>query len=158
LIGQAGFIQALDLRMTMFANLILAVFASTSSAAIPESAQESVLRQWLQPNADFVYCLSVDGADADPQLVRKLSQAGLELAVASECVAVTNPRQGSFHRDSRRKALFIYLKDFRQNDSITAELSVETYHHGLWASGNTIRLQLKDGLWTPVETLPGWVS
>ncbi|WP_213605466.1 hypothetical protein [Pseudoxanthomonas japonensis] len=143
----------------MLATITLAILlASASSSSIPESAKESVLRQWLQPNSDFVYCLSIDGSDADAQLIQSLSHPELDLAAASECEAVTNPREGSFHRKSGQKALFIYLKDFRQTDANTAELSVETYHHGLWASGNTVRLQLNDGLWIPVETIPGWVS
>ncbi len=142
----------------MLATLIFAILTSASPSEIPDSAKESVLRQWLQPNADFVYCLSIDGADADPQLIQRLSQPGLDLSAASDCEEVTNPRVGSFHRESGRKAMFIYLKYFRQTDRNTAELSVETYHHGLWASGNTVRLQLRDGLWTPVETVPGWVS
>lgn len=136
-----------------------ALASQAAHAAIPGDIQIVVFEHALpKEQGRFVYCLGVDGRDASSGVLDSLRHQGLPLFKASDCKAVANPREGSTHKSTGQAAIFYYLLDFKAVGPTSATIVLETYHHGLWASGNIIRLEWKGEAWRVEEELPGWVS
>lgn len=140
--------------------LLAALMPQAVRAATSDDIQTVVLEHALpKEQGHFVYCLGVDGRDVSSAVFDRLRRTtGLRLSNASECTSVANPREGSIHAASGQPAIFYYVLEFRMDGPASATVMLETYHHGLWASGNRLRLEREDGMWHVVETLPGWVS
>lgn len=146
---------------TWLASLLpfMMLISQASHAAIPDDIQAVVFERTLPKDKErFVYCLGVDGQDASAFTLAHLQRTGLPLFKASECTAVANPREGSVHTATGQSAIFYYLRDLKMDGPTSATVMLETYHHGLWASGNTLRLEQREGAWRVTEVLPGWVS
>ncbi|MCR6625876.1 MAG: hypothetical protein NVV67_06330 [Pseudoxanthomonas sp.] len=146
---------------TWLASLLpfAALMPQAVPAAIPEEIQVIVFEHTLpKEKGRFVYCLGVDGQDASAVTLERLQHTGLPLFRASECTVVANPHEGSVHATTGRPAIFYFLRDLEMDGSTSATIRLETYHHGLWGSGNTLRLEKNEGSWRVAEMLPGWVS
>lgn len=139
--------------------LLMVLMPQAAGATMPGDIQAAVFEHVLpKDKGRFVYCLGVDGQDTPAVILDRLQRTGLPLFRASECKAVANPREGSVHTATGQPAIFYYLIDFKRDGPRSATVMLETYHHGLWASGNTLRLKQKKGTWRVAEILPGWVS
>lgn len=138
---------------------IAASLSPAAHATMPEDVQGIVFEYALPKDPGrFAYCLRVDGHDASPAAFDHLRHTKLPLFKASDCKAVANPREGSIHRERGQAAIFYSLLNFKVDGPASATVLLEAYHHGLWGSGNTLRLERRDGTWHVVEVLPGWVS
>lgn len=146
---------------TWLASLLpfVALMPQAVLATIPDDIQAAVFEHMLPKARErFVYCLGVNSQDASPATFDRLQRTGLPLFKASTCKVVANPREGSIHATTGQPAIFYYLLDLKMEGPTSATVTLETYHHGLWGSGNTLRLERKDGAWHVAEILPGWVS
>ncbi|MBA2237476.1 MAG: hypothetical protein H0W24_02065 [Lysobacter sp.] len=101
-----------------------------------------------------VVCLSVDGRDAPPGLVRALmSKATHALVPASECQRVAEEDRGSFHRDSGAEATLLEISGFRPAAPDAGQVEVSAYHHRMWASYKTLEVRRIEGAWKVVRVI-----
>ena len=134
------------------------LFATTAFAEVQIQIQELVFGQQMSKyTSEFVYCLSVDGEDVTSDMITRLARDDFTIVGASKCTQNIDMRTGgSFHTDSRRKAMFVRVRDFSSEGFGQAIVSWESYHHGLFAEGSKLRLALSDGVWRVVGAFDSW--
>lgn len=143
----------------LLALCILATFADAASAEVPLEVQELVFGALLpEESVGFIYCMSVDGEDIAPGVLARLQRADLTIVAASECTQNRNPRTGSVHNASGKKAMFYRLSDFSVGEETGATVKFESYHHGARAEGGTVMLESTDGAWRVTGVFRTWVA
>jgi hypothetical protein len=139
---------------------LVSVIASPVFAEVPVQVQELVFEQQMSRNTnEFVYCLSVDGEDVTSEMIAQLARDDFTIVGASECTQNRDMRTGgSFHTGSRRKAIFIRVRNFLSEDPGQAIVEWESYHHGLYAEGSKLRLEVSDEVWRVVQIFEAWTA
>ena len=136
------------------------LFVSTAFADVPIQIQELVFEQEMSKHSsEFVYCLSVDDEDASSDVVTQLARDDFTIVGASKCTQNIDVRTGgSFHTDSRRKAMFVRVMNFSSEDPTHAIVEWESYHNGFYAEGSKLRLELSDGVWRVIQRFEAWIA
>src|SRR5688572_18534248 len=94
------------MRFTLQTLLCLLVVGCSKNT--PSELAGLVIRtQFHDVPPDSVACISVDGHDADEQLLHALGDLGVKVVPGSACVYVANPGEGSYESETRRKAVLV---------------------------------------------------
>lgn len=147
--------RALNPQTSIAFALALSIALPACSAGTPvDLAKLAILAEMRDAPGDSVLCISVDRADASPQLLGALAKAGRKFVPASECVYVMDTNRGSYHRPSGQSATLI---DVTANASRT-EVKYVSKHHGKWGMGVTLKVKQIDGHWRIVDTVDRWAN
>ena len=135
------------------------LLANAAFAEVPTQVQEFIFGQQMSRNSsEFVYCLSADGEDVPSDMIDRLARDGFTIVGESKCTSNRDVRTGgSFHTDSRRKAMFVRVRNFSSEDPSHAIVEWETYHNGFYGEGSKLRLELSDGVWRVVGIFDAWL-
>jgi hypothetical protein len=87
-----------------------------------------------------------------------VAQKNAEVVPGSECVQVLDVHTGSYHKATRRAALFVKLSEYHRIDNTHATIHLVTYRHGLWAGGSTLLLETTPNGWVVSSKRAEWVS
>lgn len=138
-----------------FALASLITLPACSTGGTPEDLAELAIRAEMRDAPDdSVLCISVDKADAAPQLLHALAKTGRKFVPASECVYVMDTNRGSYHRPSNQSATLI---DVTANVSKT-EVKYVSKHHGKWGMGVTLKVKQIDGQWRIEDAVDRWAN
>ena len=129
-------------------------------APIPDPISVVVIENLIpigQGSTDLIYCLRIDGKDANPEVLQALRTTNLKVVPASQC-EFTQDDEVSVHRPSGNRASFISLENFSTYGETSAELDGATFRGKL--SGSVVRfdLHLNAGKWQVVGQTPAGVS
>ena len=130
--------------------LVAALALPACSAGMPtELAEVAILEEMEGIPKDFVSCISVNGKDADPDLLSRLSKTGRSFVAASECTYVMDVSKGSYHQSTGSKAILI---DVESNITFS-EVKYVSRHNGKWGVRVTLKVKQGDGKWRVVEAV-----
>ncbi|MDR0184727.1 hypothetical protein [Lysobacter arvi] len=134
-----------------------------SLAQIPQPLAAAVFTQELPNTRIDVACLSIDGADASPELVQAMQPLlaqprGRDVVPASQCVRNSDDEVGSSQRGTGKPAVIVDVHAFRpqsrdDDGRVTGTLEVTAYHHRLSGSYKTLEVKQTDQGWQVARTL-----
>jgi hypothetical protein len=135
----------MKLRFISLAFLILVVGCARST---PSDLAALVIRtQFRDVPAGAVACISVDGHDADKDLLHDLEGIGAPVVPASKCTQVgLHP---SYERDSGRPAVQVDVTSHLDRD----EVVYFSRYHAKWAMRVVVKVRRAKGTWTIVEVV-----
>jgi hypothetical protein len=96
-----------------------------------------------------VACISVDGHDADSNLLHNLDGIGAPVIPGSRCTYVATPSQASHERDSNRPAVLVDVTSHLDRD----EVVYVSRHHAKWAMRVVLKVRKENGTWKIVDTV-----
>ena len=138
--------SSLRLALALAAAFVL----PACSAGMPaELAEVAILEEMNGIPKDFVSCVSVNGKDADPDLLNRLSKTDRSFVPASECTYVMDVSKGSYHQGTGRKAILIDV----ESNITRSEVKYVSRHNGKWGVRVTLRVKQDDGKWRVVEAV-----
>ena len=140
-------------RVLVAAFALLTVNALHAQSATPTDLASALFIDKAAPELqkDAMLCLSVDETDVNPALLKSLRNKDERFVVASDCVRVSDTSKGSFHEATKKPAYFISIFNFRPLENGDAHISFSIFHHGTWASHQTLLVQKTDGQWKVVK-------
>lgn len=141
---------ASEFTMRLALVVLVSVLVGGCSKATPLELAELVIRsQFRDVPADAVACISVDGRDADEQLLSALKNIGSEVMPGSACVYVADPSRGSYERKSGRKAVIVEV--VTRPDQGEAEYL--SRYHAKWAMRVVLKVRHENGVWRVVDVV-----
>ena len=129
---------------------------TAKNAPIPDPIAVVVIENLIpigKGSTDLIYCLRIDGKDANPEVLQALQTTNLKVVPASQC-EFTQDDEISVHRPSRNRASFISLENYSTYGETSAEIDGATFTGKL--SGSIVRfdLHLNSGKWQVVGQTP----
>lgn len=100
-----------------------------------------------------VMCLSVDGRNPLPDVMRGVGSQDHLLVPANHCVRNADVETGSTHGTSGQDAEILEVTAFRPSAPDAGTVEFSAYHHRMWARYKTFEVRRIDGQWKVVKTL-----
>ncbi|QSX77135.1 hypothetical protein [Agrilutibacter solisilvae] len=127
---------------------------STAIAAggTPEALAQAVFaRELTQRN--MVLCLTVDGRDASPAVIRWVRPTGQGAVPGSACLRDYDPARGSIEKKTGKPALLAAVHSFKSTGANSGTIEFESFHHGEFAHYKTLEVRRTGGRWQVVKVL-----
>ena len=100
-----------------------------------------------------VVCLSVDGRNPLPDVMRGVGSQDHLIVPATHCARVPDIEKGSYHGTSGKDAEILEVTAFRPTAPDAGTVEFSAYHHRMWARYKTFEVRRIDGQWKVVKTL-----
>jgi hypothetical protein len=113
----------------------------------------AVLNAEIQKTVMPVVCVSVDGRNPLPDVMRGIGSQDHLLVPANHCVRNADVDKGSTHGTSGKDAEILEVTAFRPTAPDAGTVEFSAYHHRMWARYKTFEVRYIDGQWKVVKTL-----
>ncbi|TWI07344.1 hypothetical protein [Aerolutibacter ruishenii] len=100
-----------------------------------------------------VVCVSVDGRNPLPDVMRGIGSRDHLIVPANHCVRNADVDKGSIHGTSGQDAEILDVTAFRPSAPDAGTVEFSAYHHRMWARYKTFEVRHVDGQWKVVKTL-----
>lgn len=100
-----------------------------------------------------VVCVSVDGRNPLPDVMRGIGSPDHLIVPANHCVRNPDVDRGSTHGTSGKDAEILEVTAFRPSAPDAGTVEFSAYHHRMWARYKTFEVRRIDGQWKVVKTL-----
>ena len=131
-------------------TVLLSVLVVGCSRGTPSELAEMVIRsQFSDVPSDSVACISVDGHDADQNLLTAVASIAPRVVPASACVYVADPNKGSYERESGQRAVLIDVTATLDRD----EAQYLSRFHAKWGMRVLLHVRKENGSWRIVDVL-----
>lgn len=138
------------MRRLRFVRLTFLLIVAGCTKSTPSELAALVIRaEFRDVPSDAVACISVDGHDADIELLRALNGIGAPVVPGSKCTYVGTPSQGSHERDSGRPAVLVDVTSHLDRD----EVVYVSRHHAKWGMRVVLRVHKENGTWKIVDVV-----
>lgn len=108
-----------------------------------------------QRNVDYFF-VRLDHSDPPPELLERFKNQSPRVLPAS--MAKSSAGRGVTHKDLGGRGLIFNITQIAWLDANTAEVDGGYYEAGLSASGNTYRVERRDGKWVVTKNEMHWIS
>ena len=108
-----------------------------------------------QRNVDYFF-LRLDQSDPPPELLERFKNQSPRVLPGS--MARASAGEGVKHKDLGGRGLIFNITQIAWLDANTAEVDGGYYEAGLSSSGNTYRVERRDGKWVVTKNTMHWIS
>lgn len=113
----------------------------------------AVLNAEIPKSVMPVVCVSVDGRNPLPDVMRGIGSQDHLIVPANHCARNADVDKGSTHGTSGKDAEILEVTAFRPSAPDAGTVEFSAYHHRMWARYKTFEVRRIEGQWKVVKTL-----